>query len=153
MSLPETINITAELIAELSEHQARTGVGPTKLLKNTRHKRPDGLRAHIISNWIEGKNKTLRKDHLEYVLKLWNSFPDGPNRIQITPKIKEELCKHRNRTGIGSHAITTISDDCPKGLTSGIIQYWLDGSIKTARKEHLDYILCLWNTLEDSCEL
>lgn len=147
MSDQDIVIIDKNIRATLTGHQERTGVGPTKLLKNTRGNRPEGLRAHIITNWIEGKNKTLRRDHLDYVLKLWSEIPDGPERIEITPEIRATLCRHRDRTGIGSHAITTIRDDCPEGLSSGIIQYWLDGKTKTARRDHLEYIIGLWSGL------
>ncbi len=153
MSDQDIVIITEIIRIELAEHQARTGVGPTKLLKNTRNKRPEGLRAHIIDNWISGKNKTLRQSHLDYVCNIWEKLPNGPERVEITTEIRTQLCEHRDRTGIGSHAITTVRRDCPKGLTSGIIQYWLDGKIKTAQTEHLNYVLVVWRELDDMGEL
>ena len=148
MTTEDIVNITEKIKAELADHRARTGIGPHKLLKNTRHQRPPGLRANIVSNWIEGKNKTLRQSHLDYILKLWSALPDGADRIEITPQIKAELNQYRQITGVGSHAITTVYDDCPKGLSSGIIQYWLDGKIKTANRRHLESVISVWKAID-----
>ena len=149
MNDQNTVIIDNCIRAELENEVARTGVGPTKLLKNTRSLRPEGLNASIISNWINGNTKTLKKAHLEFVLSLWQSLPDGAERTEITPRIRNELLRHSERTGVGSHAITTTNDDCPEGLTSGIIQYWLDGKIKSAKQEYLDYAIRTWEQLPD----
>lgn len=149
MHSDDFITITDKIRQTLKAHQKRTNVKAIALLKNTRRERPEGLTAYTIIHAIDGRKKKILREHLDYIIEKWEALPDAPERVQISPEIRELLCNHNKRTGIGSHAITTIRGDCPHGLRSGVIQQWLNGTVKSANKAHLDYAIEVWSSLPD----
>lgn len=70
------IELNEERIAFLKSERTRTGVGPTRLLKDA-DDIPDGLSVNTLTNWLMGQNRQVRKDHFEYVLDLWACLPDA----------------------------------------------------------------------------
>ncbi|MBO6548561.1 MAG: hypothetical protein JJ964_02950 [Rhizobiales bacterium] len=149
MAFDDIITITDKIRQILKAHQKRTNVKAIGLLKNTRRERPEGLTAYTIIHAIDGRKKKIHRKHLDYILEKWEALPDAPERVQISPETRDLLCNHHKRTGIGSHAITTIRGDCPYGLRSGVIQQWLNGTVKSANKTHFDYVIELWSSLPD----
>lgn len=61
------------------------------------------------------------------------------------------ILKEKNRTGIAASGLVKgKKDSMPAGLNSNIINGWLRGTIKTAKKEHWDYVIWLWHDLPDN---
>lgn len=62
-------------VLEIKLHQARTGVGATKLLKNAKNI-PEGLASSMITAWTNHHVRTAYPEHIKYVLELWRKTPD-----------------------------------------------------------------------------
>lgn len=60
------IELNDDIRAELTPLR-EAGLIPSRILKNAPDK-PDGLTPAVISNWLSGKSRRLRKDHLDWVL-------------------------------------------------------------------------------------
>lgn len=61
------------------------------------------------------------------------------------------ILKEKNRTGIAASGLVKGKKlTMPVGLNSNIINGWLRGTIKSARKEHWDYVISLWHELPDN---
>ncbi|ODS22485.1 hypothetical protein AB835_13960 [Candidatus Endobugula sertula] len=84
--------VTKEIIEELNDLRLRTGIGASALLRGQRSHMPSGLGSCTITRWLNGKTKTARKDHIDFVLTLWRSKLDNDHkRIELTPAHKEKL--------------------------------------------------------------
>lgn len=151
---PHRIKITQEIRNRLHDYKEQTGIGASALLRGKRKDLPQGLNSAVIQNWLNGKIKSARKDHLNYVLSEWGRIAaKGETRIDITKGRIKELLRHRKRTGIGPVALLNISDGrtkAPDGLTPAMIHGWLSGIIKTANQEHFQYALSKWERLPTS---
>lgn len=92
----EWIILTNDIREQLSDHQDQTGVGPMKLLRGRKGK-PEGLTARIVVNWMAGTSKKAQKDHLDYMLSLWEQqIPyERLSRIMIS-----QLKLEPKRTGV-----------------------------------------------------
>ena len=68
---PQTlVVITHELQTTLKNYCDISGLDGERLLTNAKDL-PQGLRGSMINNWISGRFKTARKDHLNFVLKAY----------------------------------------------------------------------------------
>ncbi|PHR21617.1 MAG: hypothetical protein COA41_00455 [Sphingopyxis sp.] len=67
----------------------------------------------------------------------------GQDRIEITDEIRAHLKAEHERTGAGIQRLFRGTNDLrPDGLTSSsIVHNWLSGSNKTARQDHLDWVI------------
>ncbi|MCB0743958.1 MAG: hypothetical protein KDC67_08645 [Ignavibacteriae bacterium] len=71
--------------------------------------------------------------------------------IEITNKIIEKLIFHHNRTGVGPQKLLRGKrGNLPLGLSSGVIYNWINNKSKTAKREHLDFVLKEWKALKDN---
>jgi len=132
---------TPEVIARFRRETQRTGVGIVKLLAG-RGDIPEGLSAKKIANFCQGSVRRIRKDHMDYVMRLWRALP-GRSFIELRTADIAALRGHTARTGKGPYAILRGARNKPDGLTAAIITAWLNGRV-TARKDHLDYVLALY---------
>ncbi len=69
------VEITDEIIEQIQSHIDRTGIGPQAALKGRTLEKRQGLTSGIIYQWLNGRNKTGRKSHIELALKLWIKIP------------------------------------------------------------------------------
>jgi len=147
----EKVEITPEILAELKHHRKRTNKAPMALLKGLRAELPKGLTSAQINNWMAGV-KTVKKEYLDYVLRLWREMPDYMEtpeilkakdpRVPVTPEIIQEIRFHQRRTGVKANGfMRQFRSSAPEGLTDNIIQSWTDGGTKTIKTEHLDFVL------------
>ncbi|MGQ0526647.1 MAG: hypothetical protein ACT4OY_01230 [Alphaproteobacteria bacterium] len=68
----------------------------------------------------------------------------GENQ-KITPELLATLRDYKARTGVAVMALLNKSpEDVPQGLTSTLINSWLEGKTKSARKAYLEYVLNEW---------
>lgn len=71
---PRHLEITDELRRELSDHRARTGIGPAVLL-NGAPDIPEGLNVGIIESWFSGICGKALEAHLRFVLGRYQAWP------------------------------------------------------------------------------
>ncbi|WP_420722478.1 hypothetical protein [Hwanghaeella sp. LZ110] len=70
------VTITTARRDALIAERARSGVGQSELLK-TAQDVPTGLRAGLISAWINGYAQSARKDYYDWVLAQWRDLPNA----------------------------------------------------------------------------
>lgn len=146
------IDITDEIIETLLHHQHRTGVGPQKLLRGKRDVAPMGLSSTMVYNWIRRGSKTVRKDHLEFILSQWEVLPDNLYQNKryknyreglklIEPEDLEKLRLIRDMTGILPSKIFTYGNEPPSFLNANIVNQWLSVEGYKARPEDVEWVL------------
>lgn len=73
------------------------------------------------------------------------------NKIHITDEVIEALLHHHHRTGVGPQKLLRGKRDiAPAGLSSSMVYNWIRRGSKTARKDHLEFILSQWGVLPDN---
>lgn len=70
-------------------------------------------------------------------------------RTQITDGLLHTLKGHQERTGIGPATLLSGCKDRPGCLTGALIRSWMSGSTKSARRDHLEFVLRRWASLKD----
>lgn len=176
-SLPDSgrVEITHTMRATLHAHKQRTGVGPRGLFRYMESV-PEGLYYQTITAWLIGKIKSAQKSHFACVLHTWErmesnsairkslSLSNGreqtheilaglpsKDHVAITREIRNILHMHINRSGVWPHTLLKDADSVPEGLDSLTVHGWLSQQSKTARKDHLQYVLQKWQALPDIC--
>lgn len=150
MPAKDTIPIDGEIRKRLRALRDKTGIGPYALLRGHRSVMPDGLSGAAIASWIVGNRKAVRRDQLDFVIALWERQAGfGTNRIALTQEHLDAIRKHRQRTGVELKTLFRASFKPPAGLTVQMVQNWLQGAVKTVRKDHLDFVLSTWRGLPD----
>ena len=139
------IRITDELREILRRHRERTGVGPYALIGRTDRPPPD-LTWPIVEGLLNGRIKSVRGDHLSFLLQTWRALP-GTDYVPLTGSIRAELRYQRTRTCVGAGPLLLRRDDKPRGLTASVVGSWLDGRTKSAREHYLHYVLTTWRAL------
>lgn len=135
------IEITSEDFEKIHTYKKLTNMGATTFLKKVKNI-PADLTAEKINNWLSGNSKTVREDHLSFVLEKWKELAEGnQTRIAITPEVLTRLIDYRDRGNLLPGHILKNASDKPKGLSAHIISTWLSGRVKRVRKDHLDYVL------------
>lgn len=135
-----------DVLKEIKEHHARTGVGSYGLLKY-RHDIPQGLTKAKIDNWIHGNTRYAQQDYIQYVSRLWRALPDAEKRTPITPEIRSKLIALVRDTNIKAPTfIRETKGRAPEGLQAAEISGWLNRNVKTATSNHLEFFL---NELEN----
>ena len=150
---PGRIEITEEIKQAILDHQERTGIGVRLLFRGTRLERPEGLTSTTVYNWLGGKTATAQKSHVEYVLGKWGALQTNA-MAELTSEILDKIRAEKKRTGIGAQRLLDMFEDIPDGLNSTIVDVWTsredtDQRVKTARKDHIDYVLKRWAELPD----
>lgn len=74
--MPGKRQVTMELSAQLRAEEARTGLGPKRLL-GTMDEVPKGLKAITISRWMNGDVDTAWCDHVDAVLNAYAKIKSG----------------------------------------------------------------------------
>ncbi len=62
-------------------------------------------------------------------------------RIKLTDEVRSELLRLKAESGMGMMKLLARSGPVPEGLDSAIINSWLAGKTRSARKDHLDFVL------------
>lgn len=80
-----------------------------------------------------------------YLLDRYAKLPDIPSeRAPISDIFRQKLHTERKRTGVSSAGLLIEASDPPDGLTANIINSWLTGRAKTARKDHMDWVIATY---------
>lgn len=143
--------LTSDMIATLEAEFARTGMGAVTVLARA-DDRPMGLTQQVIQGWLRGRTNTVGIAHWEFVMARLAALPDlslsAPShrvrrmaRADIPPDDLAELRRHRERTGVGGAVLLRHAEGKPDGLTSSMISGWVTGAIRSARPDHLAYVL------------
>lgn len=167
-SMPRRLVITDEMRVQLQALRTNSGLGATRLLRLAPNPIPSGLKPSTVNGWLSGAAKTVRTDHWQYILDVWQSLPQSiaagaipadtppvpvppppprPQRVPMTDDKRRKLREQRERTGLGPSAFITAVGDRPKGLGQASIAGWLSGTAKTARADHLAFVLRKWAEL------
>lgn len=71
--------------------------------------------------------------------------------IDITDEMIQDILFHKKRTGVGPQKLLRGKrGSVPVGLSSSTVYNWIRKVSKSAKREHLDYVLGLWKTLPDN---
>lgn len=112
---------------------------------------PEGLTVYVVANWLTGQARTVRSDHLEWVKARCAALAESPTRrIKITEETRATLDAERRRTGVGPAELLRNADGAPEGLSAGMISTWSNRNVRTARKDHVDYVVARWSALPDA---
>ncbi|MFS2318901.1 hypothetical protein RMQ97_13270 [Maricaulis sp. D1M11] len=68
----------------------------------------------------------------------------GMERIQITKDIVDELNRLQEQSGVGPGALLRGQKDTPPGLNSGTIFGWKRHTVKTAKRNQLEWVMKRW---------
>lgn len=106
---------------------------------------PDGLRPSVVGRWLSDPPARVREDHLNWVLCRCEALATSPDRrVRIEAEIRNRLRALRERTGVGTTELLREGSDCPPGLTDSIVNSWLSGQVKSARRSHIKWVLAAW---------
>jgi hypothetical protein len=155
------IVITEEMRQTLIRERERTGATIRFRVRRDPNL-PSGLTPALISNWLNGRIRSARPDHWEFVMSWWRSLPDAlpghaPKRrsddrdgyAPIPETTLAALRAERTRTGIGPVRLFGRMKVRPDGLNDSMIRAWLAGQTKSARPEHVAFVLEAWRALPD----
>lgn len=137
---PEDVRITSELVNRLNTEKIRSGIGAKALL--TSHDNiPPGITASFIANLLNGRYRTITRARYDWLVGAWACLPDAPKRIELTDDMIGELAEAIDRTKAGPFKLLRgTSDERPDGITGSMIQSWLNGTARTARADHWEYV-------------
>lgn len=74
--MPGKTEITDELVGQLWAEEARTGLGPTRIVA-TMDEVPRGSSAAKISQWKTGRVRTAKKEHVDAVFDAYAKIESG----------------------------------------------------------------------------
>ncbi|MGI9377582.1 MAG: hypothetical protein ACR2PC_16040 [Tsuneonella suprasediminis] len=135
---------------KLQSEIIRTGIRPQRLLGASCADKPQDLRADAVIRWMKGIGPQLAESYLAYLLDRYAKLPDIPSeRAPISGIFRQKLHTERKRTGISSAGLLKEASDPPDSLTANVINSWLTGRAKTARKDHMDWVIEVYNRSPD----
>jgi hypothetical protein len=136
------IPLTAEMIAAVRSHAARTGVNPHELL---REHLPPGSRIGRgrIYRWMGGEVKTVCPRAYTLALETWTRLPDDVDADQARARMRAEAA----RTGVGLWKLLSARDNMPEGLSVKRVLNFYERRQDRVAPDHLHYLLKLWAAL------
>ncbi|MBP5857411.1 hypothetical protein KAJ83_10365 [Marivibrio halodurans] len=106
---------------------------------------PKGLGPDTVRRWLESGPRYADPDHVNWVLETCDGLLEAERfRVPVTPDIQARLMAAREKCEIGATDLLRHAPDPPDGLTANMISAWINGSVNTARKDHLDWVLARW---------
>jgi len=151
------IPMTAAMGAEIESELARTGIGPTALLRLGRNA-PADLTDQILTSWMsdERRPNSASESHWSFAMTTLRALPDRQNHAQgyvrkayrkhakIDPDMLAELRHHRERTGIGASILLRRAADKPAALTPTMVSNWINGVVENADPDLVAYVLAFY---------
>ena len=140
-----------EILLNLRKEINRSGMSARNIFVRAENI-PEGLTVFHVENLVRGLLKKTRREYMEFVLSEWKKQADTTTRrIPITPEMFAHMLKEKERTGFGPMALLHgTKKDRPQGLTTSLMDSWLAGRTKSARKDHLDFVLRRWEEMPGS---
>lgn len=139
------IIISKPIIEQLRREECRTQVSIDVLLKNEKSL-PNGITVKEAHLWFEGDIKTVKKEVVDILLRLYASLPDkrptkiGGAYIELSGKKGQKLRQKIDSTGISLKRLFYKRDDLPKDFSWRKLQSHLP-RMKIMKKEIYHYIL------------
>lgn len=145
--------VEAKFREKLQSEIIRTGIRPQRLLGASCADKPQDLRADAVIRWMKGLGPQLAEPYLAYLLDRYAKLPDIPSeRAPISDIFRQKLHAERKRTGVSSAGLLKGASNPPDGLTANVINSWLTRGAKTARKDHMDWVIATYSEIPDPCE-
>lgn len=143
--------VSEETLLDLRKEISRSGMSARNILVRAENI-PEGLTVFHAENLVRGLLRKTRRDYLEFLLSEWKKQADtSTRRITITREMLAHMLKERERTGLGPMALLRgTQNERPQGLTTNLMDSWLVGNTKSARKDHLDFVLRRWKETPSS---
>lgn len=149
------VRVTLSIRAELTRLMRRTAVSPETLLPEA----PDA--AQRLRDAMEGKARLASRVELDRALDRWRGLldrrglplrkklaPTKHERTALTDAVRHALRANWMRVGLSIEAFVAALEDPPPGITGGQIHRWItDHALRTARKDHLEFVLAAWSRL------
>lgn len=109
---------------------------------------PDGLNPAEVTRWLDGTAKNFREYHFNWLNTRCKALAEAEKRyVEITEELRAKLISERERTGIGQTELLREAKGIPEGLNAPMIAAWINGTIQSARKDRLDWVLAQWESL------
>ncbi|MGB4106168.1 MAG: hypothetical protein WBK55_00030 [Alphaproteobacteria bacterium] len=140
--------VSEETLLDLRKEINRSGITARNIFVRAENI-PEGLTVFHVENLVRGLLKKTRREYMEFVLSEWKKQADTTTiRITITPEMFAHMLKEKERTGFGPMALLHgTKKERPQGLTTSLMDSWLAGRTKSARKDHLDYVFRRWEEM------
>lgn len=132
-----------EVRALMDAERTRTGVAAINLF--TRENLPEGLTVNRIRNFYCGVLTRMQRGHFDCMMRRWRALPGVCESVTMTADILAELRAAIARTNKGPTAILRGARDKPEGLKAALVQTWITGKTRTARRAHIDYLMERYN--------
>lgn len=133
--------LTASLLKQIKNELHRTRIVPGRVFNAHKEKVPSGLTGYIISQWILGKHKTVRSDHLECFFQLYGAIPDfDDSYFEMTKARKNKIRSEIKRTGQSVRKLFENRTDCPDGFNWEHINRFISNNSRV-RQDIYAYIL------------
>lgn len=150
------VELTKANLQQMRKEKLRTNLEAQDLLKIV-GELPEGLTIQMVQDWISKIQTHCRKDHLQFVLHAYKQSSNRPlpivkprtERITITPAIFDRLAKCKADSNISVSELMRRAKNVPTGLTRRVVNSWVQGQIKSAETQHLEYVLELWTSLSE----
>lgn len=148
----DSIKIDDEICEKLQCEIDRTGVLPGRALGQAATDRPEELSSYKVRGWLLGARPSVPRDHLEYLLERYASFPDKPaSYTPITEAFCAELADLRQKSGTSYGALLKLKEKSnPTGLSANVIYGWMSGTAKAGRADQMDWVIAQYRTLSES---
>lgn len=140
----ERLEVTKEILDQISAYRQETKVGATRLLRMMKN-RPDGLTVQKVQGLFSGLFKTFDKRHYESIIEAFETLP----AIVDAGAFRDRIIAEEQRTGVSLAHLLSTADDLPTDLKARSIQRIPYGEVGTIREDHRVYILGRFETLPD----
>lgn len=138
----EYIDLSTELVDKLRSERARTSVGPQALLKPF-SELPKGLNHAMLTHWLGGRVKRVKRCDLDFVLNAWAALGTAPS-VKVDAALLAELRALQGQSKITPLMMIKWPNGVPEGLTAAKIQRCLDGQAATMRKDYVAFMRKVW---------
>lgn len=136
------IDLTPELVAELSKEKERTGIGEVALLRGTRPSAHNGLCSAMVRQWLVGTAQRADKANVEFVMARWKALPDYDDEwVTLTEQQRQDLKALKKRAQISWERFFRECEDLPSGLSFDLFNVVIYGGCRSIRKHHYKYVL------------
>ena len=146
----ERISLSKAHVELLRSEIARTGAGPQQILRGLFRQTPEGLSSNQIRNWAEGRTKTARRDHFDWVLALYAAYTTDIGMVPFTEAMQSELKREIRRSQTTpARLFRALKGEMPKGLQSHTVLQWSRTPPQNIREAHFNWVLSQYQMLPD----
>lgn len=129
-------------INRLRRLMEKKGVKASALINRTANQLPVGLSVATINVWLNGRSKTVRRDHLSWVFRELRRIPNSEIRVSLKKNHRIEriqaLMKQKKLTV--KSFLSSATSRQPQDFNAPLLNAWRSGHIKTAKRGHLAWV-------------